>query len=51
MPLIIMGPGVVAGRYFDSCTPADLAPTLAALLRIQPPSNSVGRILKEALVR
>lgn len=51
VPLVIMGPRVVPGRYFESCTPADLAPTLAALLRIQPPSNSVGRILKEALAR
>jgi predicted AlkP superfamily pyrophosphatase or phosphodiesterase len=51
VPLVIMGPGVLPGRYFESCTPADLAPTLAALLRIQPPSNSVGRILKEALAR
>jgi predicted AlkP superfamily pyrophosphatase or phosphodiesterase len=51
VPLVIMGPGVVAGRYFESCSPADLAVTLAALLRIQPPSNSVGRILKEAVAR
>ena len=51
VPLVIMGPGVVPGRYFESSTPADLAATLAALLRIQPPSNSVGRILKEAMAR
>jgi len=51
VPLIIMGPGVAPGRYFESSTPADLAPTLAALLRIQPPSNSVGRVLKEAVAR
>jgi hypothetical protein len=49
VPLVIMGPGVVAGRYFESCTPADLAATLATLLRIQPPSDSVGRVLKEAM--
>jgi predicted AlkP superfamily pyrophosphatase or phosphodiesterase len=49
VPLVIMGPGVVPGRYFESCTPADIASTLAVLLRTQPPSNSVGRVLKEAL--
>jgi predicted AlkP superfamily pyrophosphatase or phosphodiesterase len=51
VPLVLMGPGVVPGRYLDSSSPADIAPTLAALLRIQPPSNSVGRILKEAISR
>jgi arylsulfatase A-like enzyme len=49
VPLIIMGQGIGAGRYQQSATPADLAPTLAALLRIQPPSNATGRILMEAL--
>jgi arylsulfatase A-like enzyme len=49
VPLVIMGPGVVPGRYFESCTPADIASTLAVLLRTQPPSNSVGRVLREAL--
>jgi hypothetical protein len=49
VPLIIMGQGVVAGRYAQSSTPADIAPTLATILRIQPPSNSVGRVLTEGL--
>jgi hypothetical protein len=49
VPLIVMGQGIGAGRYQQSATPADLAPTLAALLRIQPPSNSTGRVLLEAL--
>lgn len=49
VPLIIMGQGVVAGRYAESATPADLAPTLATLLRIQSPSNAVGRVLLEGL--
>jgi hypothetical protein len=47
VPLIIMGQGVAAGRYSQSATPADLAPTLAALLRLQAPSNAVGRVLIE----
>jgi arylsulfatase A-like enzyme len=49
VPLIIMGRGVVAGRYAQSATPADIAPTLATMLRIQAPSNTVGRVLVEGL--
>ena len=49
VPVIIMGGGVNAGRYSTPATPADIAPTLAALLRVQPPSNAVGRVLGEAL--
>jgi predicted AlkP superfamily pyrophosphatase or phosphodiesterase len=49
VPLIIMGTGVVSGRYFEAASPADIAPTLAALMGIQPPSNVTGRVLVEAL--
>jgi arylsulfatase A-like enzyme len=49
VPLIIMGQGIAAGRYIEATTPADLAPTLATLLRVQPPSNATGRVLTEAL--
>src|SRR5689334_3849573 len=49
VPTIIMGPGVTAGRYLEAASPTDIAPTLAALLRITPPSNSTGRVLIEAL--
>jgi predicted AlkP superfamily pyrophosphatase or phosphodiesterase len=49
VPLIIMGANVAAGRYSQSATPADIAPTLASLLRVQPPSNATGRVLNEAL--
>jgi hypothetical protein len=49
VPLIIMGQGVSAGRYAQAATPADLAPTLSALLRLPSPSNSVGRVLLEGL--
>jgi predicted AlkP superfamily pyrophosphatase or phosphodiesterase len=49
VPTIIMGAGVIAGRYLEPATPADIAPTLSALLRITPPSNSVGRVLTEAI--
>jgi predicted AlkP superfamily pyrophosphatase or phosphodiesterase len=49
VPLVIMGAGVVAGRYAQAATPADIAPTLASILRLQSPSNAVGRILVEGL--
>lgn len=49
VPTIIMGPGVNPGRYLEAATPADIAPTLSALLRITAPSNSTGRVLIEAL--
>ena len=49
VPTIIMGAGVNPGRYLEPAAPTDIAPTLAALLRITPPSNSVGRVLIEAL--
>jgi len=48
VPLIIAGAGLAPGRYGDAATPADIAPTLARLLRVQPPSNAVGRVLLEA---
>jgi hypothetical protein len=49
VPVILFGPGVRQGRYDTSCTPSDIAPTLAALLHIEPPSNRYGRVLTEAL--
>ncbi|BCS32010.1 alkaline phosphatase family protein [Luteitalea sp. TBR-22] len=51
IPLILMGPGVQAGTYRDHATLLDLAPTLAALVDVEPPAASVGRVLTEALVR
>ena len=49
VPLIIRGDGVASGKYFQPATPADIAPTLATILRIQAPSSVTGRILLEAL--
>jgi hypothetical protein len=51
VPLIIMGAGVMPGRYTQAAMPSDIAPTLASLLRVQAPSNSVGRPLTEAFTR
>jgi len=31
VPILLLGPGVKAGKYQDAASPADLAPTLAML--------------------
>ena len=49
VPLIIFGSGIRSGRYLQPATPADIAPTLAAILKIQAPSSVTGRILSEAI--
>jgi predicted AlkP superfamily pyrophosphatase or phosphodiesterase len=48
VPVIFHGAGITPGTYYQAVSPADIAPTLAVLLRIDPPSNSIGRILSEA---
>lgn len=45
VPLIFWGPGIRPGRYDETVRTADIAPTLAALLGVNTPSGSVGRIL------
>jgi predicted AlkP superfamily pyrophosphatase or phosphodiesterase len=47
VPLIIMGGGIEPGVYYNAASPADIAPTLAAMLRVQGPSNATGRVLFE----
>lgn len=49
VPLVIMGGGVTPGRYRQPASPADIAPTLASVLGVQPPSSATGRVLTEAL--
>jgi len=44
-----MGAGVTPGRYLEPATPADIAPTLSALLHITAPSSATGRVLTEAI--
>ncbi|HWS86346.1 MAG TPA: alkaline phosphatase family protein [Pyrinomonadaceae bacterium] len=48
VPLVIMGGGVEPGRYLAPASPADIAPTLARILNVEPPSNATGRVLAEA---
>ena len=47
VPLLIAGPGIHPGEYARFVDMADLAPTLAALLAIEPPAGSEGRVIPE----
>lgn len=49
VPLIMMGAGLAPGKYRRPATPADIAPTLANILRSPLPSCSSGRVLTEAI--
>ena len=48
VPLILFGPGVAKGTFDTGATPADLAPTLAALARVAFKATD-GRVLSEAV--
>ena len=47
VPVIFMGPGIRPGRYYTTIAPNDIAPTLAAILNVETPSGSIGRVLSE----
>jgi predicted AlkP superfamily pyrophosphatase or phosphodiesterase len=50
VPLLFLGrPWVKGGTYLQAAQPADLAPTIARILSIPPPSGSEGRVLAEIL--
>jgi len=51
VPVIFLGPGILAGEYNESIAVNDIAPTLAAILHVETPSGSVGRALTEMLER
>jgi hypothetical protein len=46
--VIIRADGILPGIYFESAGPTDIAPTLSALLEIDFPATTEGRILTEA---
>ncbi len=48
VPVIWMGPGIEAGRIGRRVETVDVAPTIAAYLRVRPPSGTRGRVLTEA---
>ena len=49
IPLILMGPRVKAGIYGEHVALNDLAPTLSAVLGVETPAGSSGRVLTEAI--
>jgi hypothetical protein len=49
VPVIFMGANIRAGRYTESVTVNDIAPTLANILHVETPSGSSGRVLGEIL--
>jgi predicted AlkP superfamily pyrophosphatase or phosphodiesterase len=48
VPLLFYGPGIKPGKYEEAVTPADLAPTIAALLGVTMPQTE-GRALTAAI--
>jgi predicted AlkP superfamily pyrophosphatase or phosphodiesterase len=49
VPVIFFGPGIKSGGYWQRIAMNDIAPTLSALLGIEAPSGSIGRVLTEIL--
>jgi len=49
VPLVFMGQGVKPGRYHSQVAIYNVAPTLATMLEIEPPSGAFGRVLDEML--
>ncbi len=49
VPVVIVGDGIGPGIYATEASPADIAPTLSALLGIEFPAGRSGRVLVEAM--
>ncbi len=49
VPLLLAGAGIRPGIYTEKAATMDIAPTLAFLLKVSPPSGSEGRILSRAV--
>jgi hypothetical protein len=47
VPVIFMGPGIKASRYYRSIAVNDVAPMLATIVGVEIPIGSSGRILSE----
>jgi predicted AlkP superfamily pyrophosphatase or phosphodiesterase len=47
VPVVFAGPGIEAATVHRQIQPADVAPTLAALLKMSPPASAQGEILPE----
>jgi hypothetical protein len=51
VPVIFLGAGIGPGEYEGPIAVNDIAPTLAAILHVETPSGSVGRVLTEMFSR
>ena len=51
VPVIFLGVGIKPGKYYGAITVNDIAPTLAALLGVEQPSGTAGRILSEIFTK
>ncbi len=49
VPVLFLGASVKPGKYYKAIAVNDIAPTLAAILGVEAPSGSQGRILEEML--
>jgi predicted AlkP superfamily pyrophosphatase or phosphodiesterase len=49
VPLLWMGKGIRAGQHHGAVSVSDIAPTLAAILRINEPSGSTGKVVERVL--
>jgi predicted AlkP superfamily pyrophosphatase or phosphodiesterase len=49
VPLLFMGWGIKPGRLTREVRTIDIAPTLSALLHIQMPNGSIGKVIDEAI--
>jgi len=49
VPLIFLGPRVKPGVYAEKVAVNDVAATLAAMLDVQEPAGSIGRVLREVI--
>ena len=47
VPVIFAGPGIRAGTIYRAVQPADVAPSIAALLKMSPPASAQGVVLPE----
>jgi hypothetical protein len=47
VPVIFMGAGIKAGHYYEKVAVNDIAPTLSAIVGVEQPSGSTGRVLQE----
>jgi predicted AlkP superfamily pyrophosphatase or phosphodiesterase len=51
VPVIFMGPGIKAGKYYGTVAVNDIAPTLATMMEVEIPSGAMGRVLAEIFTK